>query len=143
MGDGENQGGLGNRLGGYPKMNKLQTAQLLEAGSIAPLGIGLGVVSLTTILVLSSVSSLFVLERRLTSMAEFAALSGVRYSLSAEEFLREGGVNVFQNLRVASDSLLDGVTREVTLCAMWKAPLPTFIKLAEVEICGAGAARAG
>lgn len=143
MGDGENHRGLGNSLGGYPKMSKLRTALFLEAGSIAPLGIGLGVVSLSTILVLSSVSSLFVLERRLTSMAEFAALSGARYGLSAEEFIRDGGVNVVQNLRVASDSLMDGVTREVTLCALWKAPLPTFIRLAEVDICGAGAARAG
>jgi hypothetical protein len=124
-------------------VNKLRTARLLEAGSIAPLGIGLGVVSLTTILVLSAVSSLFVFERRLTSMAEFAALSGLRYNLSAEDFIREGGVNVFQNLRVAADSLPDGLTREVTLCAMWKAPLPTFIRLSEVEICGTGAARAG
>jgi len=114
-----------------------------DAGSIAPLGLGLAALSLSSILIFSSVGSIFLLQRRLTSLSEFAALSGVRYELSAEDYLEESGLNSIPGLRISSDSAVDGVTRQVTICALWKAPLPTYIKLPDVEICGTGAARAG
>lgn len=114
-----------------------------DEGSVALLGIGLALVSLSTILVLSSVSTIFLLQRRLTTFAEFAALSGARYNLSAKDFVHESGAITVPGLRIAEDAVLDGVTRQVTVCANWQAPLPTFNQLLGFEICGNGAARAG
>lgn len=124
-------------------MTQVQISNGVESGSIAPLGLGLAALSLSSIMIFSSVGSIFLLQRRLTSLSEFAALSGVRYELSAEDFLQESGVSAMPGLRISSDSAVDGVTRQVTICALWKAPLPTYIKLPDVEICGTGAARAG
>lgn len=114
-----------------------------EEGSVAPLGIGLALLSLSAILVLSSVSTIFLMQRRLTTLAEFAALSGARYNLPAKDFVRESNASTMAGLRVADDSNTDGVTRQVKVCATWQAPLPTFTKLLGFEICGNGAARAG
>lgn len=114
-----------------------------DSGSIAPLGIGLALLSLAAILMFASMSSIFLLQRRLTTLAEFAALSGVRYSLTAEVFLRESGVSGLSGLRVGSDTVSDGLTRQVTICSAWQAPVPTFFRLLPREICGSGAARAG
>lgn len=114
-----------------------------DLGSIAPLGLGLALMSLSAILVLSSVSTIFLMQRRLTTLAEFAALSGARYNLSARDFVREGAASSMPGLRVADDSNTDGVTRQVTVCATWQAPLPRLTQLLGFEICGNGAARAG
>ena len=114
-----------------------------DAGSIAPLGIGLALISLSAILVFVSASSMFLLQRRLTSLAEFAALSGARYGLPVDEFLRESKGNGLSGLRVALDDVSDGVTREVKICKTWRPPLPVLVQIVETEICGYGAARAG
>lgn len=124
-------------------MTRVRSRNCCDSGSIAPLGIGLALLSLSTILIFTSMSSAFLLQRRLTSLAEFAALSGARYSVSAEAFLRESGANGLAGLNVVSDIVLDGVTRQVTICATWHAPLPVFPRLLPRQICGNGAARAG
>ena len=114
-----------------------------DSGSVAPLGIGLALVSLTAILLFTSASSMFLLQRRLTTLAEFAAFSGAKYSLSASDYLGESGVGRIKGLRVALDAVSDGVTREVTLCSRWQTPLQSIVQLLEFEICGRGAARSG
>lgn len=124
-------------------MIKIRSFQGAEAGSIAPLGIGFALISLSVILVFTSVSSIFILQRRLTTMAEFAALSGARYGLSASDFVIQGGAAGMTGLRVSVDRVLDGVTREVTICKNWAPPLPVAVKLEGFEICGYGAAREG
>ena len=124
-------------------MIKIRRLQGAEAGSIAPLGIGFALISLSVILVFTSVSSIFILQRRLTTMAEFAALSGARYGLSATDFVIQGGAAAMTGLRVSVDQVLDGVTREVTICKNWAPPLPVVVKLEGFEICGYGAAREG
>ena len=86
---------------------------------------------------------MFLLQRRLTTLAEFAALSGAKYSISASDYLGESGAGRMKGLRVAVDAVSDGVTREVTLCSRWQAPLQEIGQLLEFEICGRGAARSG
>jgi hypothetical protein len=114
-----------------------------DSGSVAPLGIGLALVSLATILVFTSASSMFLLQRRLTSLAEFAALSRAMYGLPVETFLIESRANGLRHLRIATESVTDGHTSEVTLCSTWQSPVPLLFLPAETEICGQGAARAG
>lgn len=114
-----------------------------DSGSSAPLGIGLALISLATILLLASASSLFLLQRRLTSLAEYAALSNVRYNVPVDVFLRETGGNGIKQLRVAAEKVVDGLTVKVTICSMWQPSLPKFVELPKFEVCGSGAARAG
>lgn len=124
-------------------MKTLSLQQSRESGSIAPLGIGLAILSMCAILVFTSVSSLFVLQRRLTTLAEFAALSGARYGLSASDFLQESGANGMTGLRVAKDEVIDRLTHEVSICGIWNLSLLGVFELPPTEICGYGAARAG
>jgi hypothetical protein len=84
-----------------------------------------------------------VLQRRLTTLAEFAALSGARYGLSATAFIQESGANGMTGLRVAKDVVIDRLTHEVSICSVWRPPLLGISNLLSTEICGHGAARAG
>jgi hypothetical protein len=143
LGQGSGKNWFRDGFGSDPEVTPMRIAWKADSGSIAPLGIGLAALSLASILIFSSLSSMFLLQRRLTTLAEFAALSGARYGLSAQDFLVESRVDAMPGLRITSDSVVDEVTRQVTICAMWRTPLPTNIKLPDVEICGTGAARAG
>lgn len=124
-------------------MRWTRPAPSAERGSIAPLAIGLALLSLATILVASSASSLFLLERRLTSLAEFAALSAAESGMTAAQFVEEVSPKGFTSLSVAGDEVVDGKTSQVILCAKWTAPLPSFIQLGSRNVCGHGAARDG
>jgi hypothetical protein len=112
-----------------------------ENGSIAPLGIGLMSIVLALIFILVCANSMYLLKQRLTSAAEFAALAEVSHSNTAAEFLDHAQYPA--NYFVADDSSTDQKTTEVTVCAFWIAPLPVISDLAEIQICGHGAARAG
>ena len=114
-----------------------------EAGSIAPLAIGLGLVSLATILATSCATSFFLLERRLTTLAEFSALAGVEQGMTVVDFVNEGQPAGFRSLVVESDELTDGVTREVVICATWIPPVSGLIQLPSRQLCAKGEARAG
>ena len=124
-------------------MKTQQLQRIRDSGSIAPLGIGLALLSLTTILIFTSVSSIFVLQRRLTALAEFTALSGARYGLSATDFIQQSGASGMTGLKIAKDAVIDGRTHEVSICAVWRPPLSGISNLLSTEICGHGAARAG
>ena len=124
-------------------MSKRIVQSNLDAGSSAPLGIGLALISLATILVFASASSVFLLQRRLTSLAEYAALSNARYHVPAAVFIRETGGLGIKELRVAAENVVDGLTVEVTICSVWQLALPRLVELPKIEVCGRGAARAG
>lgn len=112
-----------------------------ERGSVAPLGIGLAALSLAAILTFSAASSLFVLQRRLATLAEASALSAAANGGAVQEFLTIASPLPFQNLRIANESMSDGVTKEVRLCSTWQSPLKVIGIPLTREICGYGAAR--
>jgi hypothetical protein len=114
-----------------------------DSGSTAPLGIGLALISLAAILVFASASSVFLLQRRLTTLAEFAALSKAGYDKPVSEFLLEVGANGINGVRVAAEGAADGFTFELTLCSRWQPPLPGLVVLRPIEVCGSGSARSG
>lgn len=122
---------------------KAASQQTCDSGSIAPLAIGLALLSLTAVLMSVSAGSMFLLERRLTSLAEFAALSRAATRMSVVEFLREAKLEGYSGLTVTKDEVVDGFTSEVRICSQWNAPLPTFLRFEGRQVCGFGAARAG
>ncbi len=124
-------------------MNQVVARVRNERGSIAPLAIGLSALTFTVLLVSLCAGSMFVLERRLMSLAEFAALSRAESGMSAEEFIQAGQPDGFRNLEVANDSRADGITYEVVLCSSWSAPLPSIVGLEDRKVCAKGLARSG
>ena len=112
-----------------------------EAGSVAPLGIGLVAILLAAVFTLTNANSLYLLKTRLTAVAEFAALSEVRFATSAADFLSST-----QNtgaLFVEGDSSADSRTAEVTICTFWSSPVPLLSEVGNLKVCGHGAAREG
>jgi hypothetical protein len=112
-----------------------------EAGSVAPLGIGMAAILLAAVFTLTSANSLYLLSARLTAVAEFAALSEVRYSTSAADFL--SSTQNTDRLFVDEDSSVDLITAEVTICTFWTSPVPMLSEAGALKVCGHGAAREG
>lgn len=116
-----------------------------ERGSIAPLAIGLLLMSLATVGVVVSASSLFIEHRRLQTLAESAAVAGASRSMAVSEFLANIPVkyaNSFSNLRVSKEQRLDGATVEVQLCADWLNPVVIAFTSSKDIVCAEAKARA-
>ncbi|MEY4425294.1 MAG: hypothetical protein RJB56_921 [Actinomycetota bacterium] len=116
-----------------------------ERGSIAPLAIGLLLMSLATVGVVVSASSLFIEHRRLQTLAESAAVAGASRSMAVSDFLANIPVkyaNSFSNLRVSKEQRLDGATVEVQLCADWLNPVATAFTSSKDIVCAEAKARA-
>ncbi len=116
-----------------------------ERGSIAPLAIGLLLMSLATVGVVVSASSLFIEHRRLQTLAESAAVAGASRAMAVSEFLANIPVkyaNSFSNLRVSKEQRLDGTTVEVQLCADWLNPVATAFTSSKDSVCAEAKARA-
>lgn len=114
-----------------------------ERGSIAPLAIGLLALTVATILTVVAASSLYVFQRRLTSVAEFAALAAVARGIDVMDFLANGNNAADDGLVIKRDESPDGLTRDVELCGIWHPPVPLLSSLTRVELCATGSARAG
>lgn len=114
-----------------------------DRGSIAPLAMGLIALSVAAILTVVAAGSLYVFQRRIASVAEFAALAKEAREVEVRSFLANGNNAADDNLLIKRDESLDGVTREVELCGVWHPPVPVFSSLAQVEVCATGLARRG
>lgn len=123
-----------------------------ERGSMAPLGIGLSLLSLMTTLVILATGSLYLSERRLTSVAESTALYSLAKSdaLSnqslpryAGEFLEMHPLRGLQQVSLIEASSSDGITVRVKLCSLWRPLFDTYIFSDVGRICSEGFARRG
>ena len=115
-----------------------------ERGSIAPLAIGLLLMSLATVAVVVSATSLFVEHRRLQTLAESAAIASASRVTSVSEFLTNlpaKYANSFSNLRLSREQSLDGSTIEVVLCADWLNPIATEFAASKEVVCAEAKAR--
>jgi hypothetical protein len=123
-----------------------------ERGSMAPLGIGLALLSLMTTLVILAAGSLYLSERRLSSVAESTAL----YALSksdvisnqslprfAGEFLDMHPLKGLQQVSLIEASSLDGFTVRVRLCSLWRPLFDSYMFSDVGMICSEGLARRG
>lgn len=112
-----------------------------ERGSIAPLGLGLFLVSATLLVTIAVASSLFTFQKRLTNLAESAALYVASTGQTAAEYLRLAGSSKFIQVRAVDRQLSDGLTVQVMACARWDAPLDVFASFTSREICSYANAR--
>jgi uncharacterized membrane protein len=115
-----------------------------ERGSIAPLAIGLLLMSLATVAVVVSATSLFVEHRRLQTLAESAAIASASRVMSVSEFLTNlpaKYADSFSNLRLSREQNLDGSTIEVVLCADWLNPIATAFVGTKDVVCAEAKAR--
>jgi hypothetical protein len=107
----------------------------LDRGSIAPLGIGFAVISLTLVFVLLASSSLYIFQKRLRNYSEGLALYVAESGDSAQNYLFRVGDQEFQNIELRTRLLADGVTVQATTCARWESPVPIVIAHNSGEIC--------
>jgi hypothetical protein len=123
-----------------------------ERGSMAPLGIGLSLLSLMTTLVILAAGSLYLSERRLTSVAESTALYALAKSDAisnqnlpryAGEFLEMHPLKGLQQVSLIEASSRDGFTVRVKLCSAWRPIFDLYIFSEVGMICSEGLARRG
>jgi hypothetical protein len=123
-----------------------------EQGSMAPLGIGLSLLSLMTTLVILASGSFYLSERRLTSVAESTALYALSEStvLSnqslprfAGEFLEQHPLRGLTQVSLIEASSQDGQTVRVRLCSLWRPIFELYIFSEVGMICSEGLARRG
>ncbi len=123
-----------------------------EQGSMAPLGMGLALLSLTTTLVILAAGSFYLSERRLTSVAESTALYALSQSdvLSnqnlprfAGEFLEMHPLKGLQQVSLIEATTQDGFTVRVRLCSLWRPIFEVYIFSEVGMICSEGLARRG
>jgi hypothetical protein len=123
-----------------------------ERGSMAPLGIGLSLLSLMTTLVILASGSLYLSERRLTSVAESTALYALAKSdlisnqslpRYAGEFLEMHPLKGLQQVSLIEASSRDGYTVRVRLCSLWRPLFDNYIFSDVGMICSEGFARRG
>jgi hypothetical protein len=114
-----------------------------EAGSIAPLGIGLFLFSLIFSLTTVSATSMFIFQKRLNNVAESIALYVASGNGESVDFLNSVGSLNFEDLRVANSLAADQLTTVVKACAKWRAPIVTIGEFSTRQICSTGSARSG
>ena len=123
-----------------------------EHGSMAPLGIGLSLLSLMTTLVILAAGSLYLSERRLTSVAESTALYALAKSDSisspslpryAGEFLEMHPLKGVHQVSLIEASSRDGFTVRVRLCSLWRPLFDSYMFPEVGKICSEGLARRG
>ena len=123
-----------------------------EQGSMAPLGIGLSLLSLMATLVILAAGSIYLSERRLTSVAESSALYALGRSdvisnqslpKYAGEFLEMHPLKGLKQVSLIEASSRDGFTVRVRLCSLWRPIFDVYIFSDVGMICSEGLARRG
>lgn len=114
-----------------------------ERGSISPLLISLLTISMAVLLVIVTATSVLIFQKRLTSMAEAAALWEEQTALPAEDFLVQISPENLGTVSIKSDSKPDSLTRVIELCAKWVTPISLPMLPTNAIVCSRGSARAG
>ncbi len=123
-----------------------------EKGSVAPLGIGLALLSLFTVLATASAGTLFLADRRLTTVAEATALAlatdneiflDLNLHHQARQFVDSLPLNRLGAIEIVEVSVEDGSTIHVLLCSNWINPIRSYSISETGKICSEGLARRG
>lgn len=123
-----------------------------ELGSLAPLGIGLAMISLSCVLLVLATGSLYLTERRLTTVAEATAISvlidskgnlGQPLYPMAIKWLERHSLKGLNQVKIAEVSSADGLTVLVRLCSS-SIPLFSNYMFSEIgKVCSEALARRG
>ena len=122
---------------------RMQKQLINEAGSIAPLGIGLFLFSLIFSLTTVSAVSMFIFQKRLTTLAESTALFVAGGNGESDDFLNLTGKTKFESLQLATRLAADQTTVMAKACAIWRAPVVTVDDFSKANICAQANARVG
>jgi hypothetical protein len=123
-----------------------------EQGSLAPLGIGIAMLSLTTVLAVLASASLYLTERRLTTVAESTAISvlidakgNLSQSLSsfARSWLEQQPLRGLDQVELIEVSSVDQQTVRVRLCSSSKELFVNYIFSEIGRVCSEALARRG
>ena len=123
-----------------------------EQGSLAPLGIGIAMLSLTTVLAVLASASLYLTERRLTTVAESTAISvlidakgNLSQSLSpfARRWLEQQPLCGLDQVELIEVSSIDQRTVRVRLCSSSKELFVNYIFSEIGRVCSEALARRG
>jgi hypothetical protein len=123
-----------------------------EQGSLAPLGVGIAMLSLTTVLAVLASASLYVTERRLTTVAESTAISvlidakgNLSQSLSplARRWLEQQPLRGLDQVELIEVSSIDQRTVRVRLCSSSKELFVNYIFSEIGRVCSEALARRG
>jgi len=123
-----------------------------ERGSLAPLGIGLALVCLATVTAVLASGSLYLTERRLTTLAEATALAVLidsdvsaasDFSSSAKRFLDLASPPGLSEVVLIEASMADSRTVRVRLCSKWQSMFQSYIVSETGSVCSEGLARRG
>jgi hypothetical protein len=123
-----------------------------DSGSMALFGIGLAAISLATVLIVLASGSVYLTERRLTTVAEATALSvltkakgdlNIDLGKLARDFLAQNPLTGLDNVNLVDTSSPDGKTVRVRLCSSWNPILVSYMFSEVGKICSEGLARRG
>jgi hypothetical protein len=123
-----------------------------QQGSLAPLGIGLAILSLTAVLAILASGSLYLTERRLTTAAEstaIAVLIDARGDLSqpltgfAGSWLEQQSLRGLHQVQLVEVSSVDQKTVRVRLCSSSKPLFANYIFSEIGRVCSEALARRG
>jgi hypothetical protein len=123
-----------------------------EQGSLAPLGIGIAMLSLATVLAVLASGSLYLTERRLTTVAESTAIAvlidakgDLSQSLSpfARSWLEQQPLRGLDQVELIDVSSADQRTVRVRLCSSSKALFVNYIFSETGRVCSEALARRG
>ena len=123
-----------------------------QQGSLAPLGIGLAILSLTAVLSILGAGSLYLNERRLTTVAESTALAvliDAKGNLSqslvpfARNWLEELELRGLYQVELMEASSVDQKTVRVRLCSSSRPIFPNYIFSEIGRVCSEALARRG
>lgn len=91
------------------------------------------------VLIITASASLFILQKRLTNIAESAALFVASGAGNTSDFLAAVEGAGLSSLRLQQSMLADNLTTSVRSCAIWKSPVILFVR--EFELCSHASAR--
>lgn len=114
-----------------------------ETGSIAPLGIGLCLISISAIVISTNSASLFIFQKRLTTAAEAIVVESNLGNSQLDDLAAKLFGKSIEGLQIKLNKLDDGATRQVVACAHWRAPVPTILISSDKKICTHAEARSG
>jgi uncharacterized membrane protein len=123
-----------------------------ERGSLAPLGTGLALLSLATVLVVIASGSLYLTERRLTGVAESTALAvaetadgdlSQNLAIVASDYLGKLPLRGLHQVSLVEASSQDMKTVRIRLCSVWRPIFENYIFSEIGRVCSEGLARRG
>lgn len=124
----------------------------LDDGSLAPLGIGLALISLSAVLGVLAAGSLYLTERRLTTVAESTALWVLAetgpllpsdLSKPATFYLSNRQLPGLNQVQLVEASSKDSKTVMIRLCSVWQPIFQNYMFSETGRVCSEAFARRG